>query len=250
LGEVFGNLGINGPFLLAQTVNFLILFGALSILLWKPLTQRLDERREMLRKEKEEAEAIAETRAEIDQERTRTLNAAREEASQILAEARAEAREVIEETTTDAREQAEDLLVQARQDATEERNRILGEMREEIASLAIAATHQLIGNALDEQRQRALVDSFFSGVREGRVEVLPTTVERVEGPVSVTSAIPLTKEEQAAIREELKPRMEESMEISFKVDPDILGGLLVHAGDQVIDASLAGQLEQLRQTMT
>ena len=88
MGEAFGALGINGPFLLAQIVNFLILFVAMSVLLWKPLVRRLDERRGMLEKEKADAAALAETRANIEAERERALEEARGEANKIIAEAR------------------------------------------------------------------------------------------------------------------------------------------------------------------
>ncbi|HEY79944.1 MAG TPA: F0F1 ATP synthase subunit B [Caldilineae bacterium] len=249
MSEVLGGLGINGPFLLAQIINFLILFGALSVLLWKPLMQRLDARREMLRKQQEDAEAIAQARAEMEKEREQILGEARAEANRLLAEARGQAREIVEQATAQARQEAEQLLVQARRDAEEERNLLLGQMREQIAALAIAAAHRLIGEALDERRQRTLVDAFFSGVREGRVEVLPEGTGPAHGPVTIISAIPLSEAEQATIRSELTRQLDEEWEMSFQVDPQILGGLVVRVGDRVIDGSFAGQLERLRQTL-
>ena len=134
----------------------------------------------------------------------------------------------------------------AREDAEEERNRILGEMRGQIAALATAAAQRIIGESLDEQRQRVLVDAFFSGVREGRVDVLPETMAGLRGPVSVTSAVPLTGQEEDVIREELSSRVGEDVAVSFKVDPDVLGGLILRAGDRVIDGSVVGQLERLQ----
>jgi F-type H+-transporting ATPase subunit b len=38
-------------------------------------------------------------------------------------------------------------------------------------------------------------------------------------------------------------------EISFKVDPSILGGLVIKVGDKVLDGSVAGKLDGLRQTL-
>jgi len=249
VGEVLGSLGINGPALLSQAVNFLILFGLLTVLLWKPAMQRLETRREMLRKQREDADAVAQARADIDQERARAMEQARAEATQLLAEARQQARESAEQAAAKARQQAEQLLAQARQDAEEERNRLLGQMREQITALALAAAHKLVGEALDEQRQRALVGAFFSGVREGRVEVLPDEVGPVGGPVVVTSALPLTDAEQVAIRQDMAARLGQDVDLTFRVDPQILGGLVVRVGDRVVDGSVAGQLEQLRQTL-
>jgi F-type H+-transporting ATPase subunit b len=247
LGEALGELGINPVFLLSQIVNFLILFVALRVFLWKPLTQRLDARREMLRKQREDAEATAEARAQIEEERARVLADAQAEAKEVLAEARSQAQEIIDQAHVEARERVEQELADARQAAEEERDRLLGRMREQIATLAIAAAHKLVEEALDEQRQRALVDAFFSGVREGRVEVLPQDVRRIEGPVTVISAVPLREEERDAIRQEMADRAEGG--ITFQVDPQILGGLVVRAGDRVIDASMAGKLEQLREAL-
>ncbi|MEE8389315.1 MAG: F0F1 ATP synthase subunit B [Anaerolineae bacterium] len=249
MDDALTSMGINGPFLLSQIVNFLILFGVLSVLLWKPLTQNLDKRRQMLEKEKADAEALAKARTNIGAERERTLEKARGEAQKVLAEARDQASALTEQAAQKARQKEAEILAEARQAAEEERNRVLGEMRGQITALAIAAAQKIIGATLDEQRQQALVESFFSGIREGQVEVLPEGMERAEGPVTITSALPLTEEEQGVIRYELVDRLGEDADLSFRVDPQILGGLVVRVGDRVIDASFAGQLEQLHQTL-
>jgi len=248
--DALGKLGINGPFLLSQIVNFLILFGVLSIFLWRPLTQQLDKRRQMLEQEKEDAEALAKARANIEVERASVLEKARGEAETIIAEARGQANALIDKTTQEARQEADATLADARQAAEEERNRTLGEMRGQIATLAIAAAQKVVGETLDEQRQRALVESFFSGVREGRVEVLPERVERAEGPVTVTSALPLTEQQKSVVRQELTSRLGEGVDLTFRVDPQILGGLVIRVGDRVMDGSAAGQLERLHQSLT
>jgi F-type H+-transporting ATPase subunit b len=249
LGEALGSLGINGPFLLAQIVNFLILFVALRFLLWKPLMQRIDERRQMLKKEKADAAALEEARASIEAERELGLEEARGEAERIVAEAREQASTLQEHTLQEANQEATRSVAEARQEAEEERNRILGEMRGQIAALATAAAQRIIGESLDERRQRALVDSFFSGVREGRVEVLPEKMGGVKGPVTVTSAIPLTDAEKSILREELRTLIGKDVGVSFKVDPKVLGGLIVRAGDRVIDGSVVGQLERLEESL-
>jgi F-type H+-transporting ATPase subunit b len=250
LGDALTSMGINGPFLVSQIVNFLILFAVLAVFLWKPLTHNLDQRRQMLKKEKEDAEAVAEARANIETERERTLEEARGEAQRILAEARGQASTLTEQAAQEARRKEVEVLAEARQAAEEERNRVLGEMRGQITALAIAAAQKIVGETLDEQRQRALVESFFSGIREGRVEVLAEGVEAGAGePVTVTSAIPLTEEQRATIQQDLASRLGEGSTIAFRVDPHILGGLVVRVGDRVTDGSAAGQLERLRQSL-
>jgi len=249
LGDAFSKLGINYIFLLGQIVNFLILFIALRFLLWKPLLQRLDERRAMLEKEKEDVAALEEARTNIEDERAGSLDEAREEAKEIIAQAREQAVGLTDQTTQEANQEAAKIVEVARQTAEEERNRILGETRGKITTLAIAVAQKIIGEKLDEKRQHALVDSFFSGIREGRVEILPEEMESAEAPVIVTSAIPLTKKEQRTINRDLVELLGEGFELSFLVDPNILGGLIVHVGNRVVDGSVIGQLEKLQESL-
>ncbi len=251
MSEALEALGINGPFLLSQIVNFLILFIGLRFILWKPLMKRLEERREMLQQQREDAEAAEEARAKIEEERQRILKGARQEADQILDEAQDRTETLREQTLQEARQEAERITSEAEQEAKEERDRILGEMRSHIASLATAAAQRIISQELDEQRQRALVDSFFSGVREGRVEILSEEFEQPrDGQISVTSAIPLSGEEQSVIQDELAGRVEGSVDINFQVNPDILGGLIIKSGNRVIDSSVIGQLERLQESIS
>jgi ATP synthase F1 delta subunit len=65
----------------------------------------------------------------------------------------------------------------------------------------------------------------------------------------VTSALPLSSEEKEIVRRDLLSKIGDQATVTFRVDPAILGGLVVRVGDKVWDASVAGQMENLRQTM-
>ncbi len=62
----------------------------------------------------------------------------------------------------------------------------------------------------------------------------------------VISAVPLTDEEKQQVQERLIKRFGGDLEFEFRVDPQILGGLIVKVGDEVIDGSLAGKLAAMR----
>jgi len=132
-------------------------------------------------------------------------------------------------------------------EAEVERNRILGDLRSQVASLAIAAANKLVGEALDEKKQRSLLDEFFSGVKSGKLIVLDGANFQGES-AHVTSALPLSKEEEESVRRDVLAKTG-AKEISFRVDPSILGGLVIRVGDKVLDSSVAGKLEGLRQNL-
>lgn len=65
----------------------------------------------------------------------------------------------------------------------------------------------------------------------------------------VSSAVPLTGDEQTALGERLETRFGQPLELRFEVDPSLLGGVTVRVGDQVIDGSVRGRLDALAQTL-
>lgn len=62
----------------------------------------------------------------------------------------------------------------------------------------------------------------------------------------VTSAVALTAEQQKAIEAKLVRRYGEGIRVEWRVDPNILGGIIVRVGDEVLDGSVAGRLESLK----
>jgi F-type H+-transporting ATPase subunit delta len=65
-------------------------------------------------------------------------------------------------------------------------------------------------------------------------------------PVEVTSAIELDKQTVKHIGDRIGEQTGQKIELSAKVEPDILGGIVVRVGNSIIDASIRARLEQLR----
>ena len=65
-------------------------------------------------------------------------------------------------------------------------------------------------------------------------------------PVEVTSAVELDKATVGSIGERIGEQTKRTVELSSKVDPDILGGIVLRVGNVVLDASIRNRLEQLR----
>ena len=66
---------------------------------------------------------------------------------------------------------------------------------------------------------------------------------------NIKSAISLTQTQIEQINAMLVKRFGAEIELSFEIDKALLGGLLIHIGDQVIDNTLRGRLEKLKEAV-
>jgi F-type H+-transporting ATPase subunit delta len=65
-------------------------------------------------------------------------------------------------------------------------------------------------------------------------------------PVEITSAVELDEQTVAGIGERIGERTGQRVELTSRVEPDILGGVVLRVGNQILDASIRNRLERLR----
>jgi F-type H+-transporting ATPase subunit b len=241
-------LGLNLGYLLVQIICFLIILVVVNAWIVKPLRTMLEKRRATISQGVEDARIAAEARANAEKEAAKIIADAQAKAGQIVREATERA----ETAAKDVRASAEAEVVKAREtalaEAEGERNRMLGDLRGQVAALSIAAAQKLVGEALDEKRQHTLITEFFSGVKSGKVVVLEGA-EVAGSAAEVTSALPLTKDEQETVKKDIIAKMGSQAAVNFRVDPSILGGLIIRVGEKILDGSVHAQLEGLRQSL-
>jgi len=219
----------------------------LNAWVYKPMLNMMETRKQKIAQGLEDARVAAEARAD-----------AQKEADKIRVEAQAEAAKIVREATERASVAGQDVKAAADAEAAKaretamaeaemDRNRILGDLRGQVASLAIAAANKLVGEALDDKKQHALLNEFFSGVKSGKVVILDDASFKGES-AEVTSALPLNPDEEAVVRQDMLSKVG-AKDVAFRVDPSILGGLVIKVGDKVMDNSVAGRLEGLRQNL-
>lgn len=159
-------LGLDPGVMVAQLVNFFLLLGLLSIVLYKPLKRALQERSERIAKGLADADLAAKRAAEAEAEYARRLEEARREAQAIVAEAREAAER--ERQAILSRAQAEALEVRRRADEEVERERraAMVDLQNEVADLAIDAAGRVLGRAVDEPAHRELIRDFIGHLRQ------------------------------------------------------------------------------------
>jgi F-type H+-transporting ATPase subunit delta len=153
----------------------------------------------------------------------------------------------------------------------------LGPVREELDDFVAAVRdvpelRALLRNPqLDPRAKRAALEGLLSGAdelvrnfllltvekgRAGEIEEIHREFERLVAAeerrltVELTTARELSDREAQAILKQIEQASGRTVEARRRVDPDLIGGIVLQAGSMRVDASVRGRLERLRQELT
>lgn len=228
-----------------ELVNFAVLLAILERVLFRPLRQGIAARRAAF------AAREAELARRLTQVEERQAELEREQAA--LGRARVEA--LREAEAAGAAERAR-LLEQAREDASAERARILSLLGEEQEAALVRARELAIERAADVAGRLAV--TLLPEELDRRLgERLVDEVERLEpgelGPIGQGLGVELrcARPPQAALLQRLGAALNRALggpvELSTREESGLLAGAVLRVGGRVLDASLRGEVEALRQ---
>jgi len=223
---------------LFEAANFLVLAAILAWLFFKPVRQALHDRRDKMDAEtRQAAEKLADAerqqqeitaahgnlQEELNELRSRELEAARRQADRLLA---------------DARTAAELELDLARRQAA----RMSDRQQDTLAHVAAYAAADAVGNLLQQIAGPELHDALVQSACR-QLHMLPA--ERL-GQVKIESARPLSTQQRAALTEALGPA---AAGADFRTVDDLRAGVRVSTGNGLIDASIGGLASYARQAL-
>ena len=154
-------LGISLPTLIAQIVNFAILFGLLYLVAYKPIMRMFDERSKRIKEGLEQSERMKEQATRAEEEVKKQLEAASKQGQEIIAQAAKMGEGVRQSAKEQAEKEAESLLGRARLEIRRERDEAIDELRKEFADLTIMAAGKVIERSLDKEAHRQLIDKVL-----------------------------------------------------------------------------------------
>ena len=137
-------LNINVQQILLHALNFVILFGALYFLLYKPVKDFMNARKAQYEKMDEEAKAALAQAEQTKADYEAQLNAADEEIAARRKAVGEDMQREADEHRAQAQAQADEIVKKARAAAAGERERILAQARNEVSELMSAAAEKLV----------------------------------------------------------------------------------------------------------
>jgi F-type H+-transporting ATPase subunit b len=237
---------------LFQIINFLILTGALYFLLFKPVMRGM---REQAEKKKNAEQELEENRSEIGRARSELaarLASTEDEAKRLITNAQEEAEALRQSLLEAAEQEAERLLAEAHSDAERIQEQLVADFQDDLLDTITAVSRQVIGRITPQASHDTMVQQLSDRIWEmGRSEMQRVDEFRralgTRVPTAfVTSARPINTEQQALLIRTFAALADRQVNIDVKVNTELSAGLRVRLGDLIIDNSVAGQLEELR----
>jgi len=232
----------------AQIVNFIILVVLLKIFLYDRVLEAMDKRKARVegrfeqasRKESEaenEAREYRQKRRELDDQREKLLQQAREDAEQVRRERR-----------TQAEEEVRRLKQQWVQSVEDQRADFLSDLRRQTARQVGDLASKVLDNLADASLQQQVVAAFLQRVRDldddARRELREALLGE-EQPLEVAAAFDIDEDQAGQIRDAIQALSENETDIRFVRNLDLICGIQLRAGGRAVGWNVAEYVGEL-----
>lgn len=152
---------IDAKLIIAQMINFGVVFLVLYYFVLKPLLRVMKERSEKIESGLKFSEQVEKDVKEIQEKRAGILAEAKEKADLEILEAKKIAEVKSREILDKAQKQAQDIIMVAKVDGDDERKRIIDRSKQEVLDLAFAVATRVMGKKITEKEDRELTQKFI-----------------------------------------------------------------------------------------
>ena len=156
-----GFLNPDVTLLIATWVCFFTVLFVLSKFAWKPILALIDAREDHLKKAVEDADKIRTEMENLADRQKQMIEESEAQAKSIIEDSRKAAKEAAKHITDQAKQESQIILENAQRDMKEELKEAQATLREESASIAIDLANKILGEHLDESKNRKLISKYI-----------------------------------------------------------------------------------------
>lgn len=144
----------------------ILLFIVVAIFFWKPITKILEQRREVIDKELNDAQKAKDNAIEIEAELNQQLTEAKAKVKEMLDKAEKDANIKREEIINQAKEEARRRMDNLKIELEQERSSMEADIRKEIVDVAFAAAEKIVSKEINQDKYIDVIDDILKGANE------------------------------------------------------------------------------------
>ncbi len=167
--EFLKDLGLDKYLLVAQIINFLILFLILKALFFKPLKKVLEERKERIAKGLEDADTARILLEKTQKEKDEIIIAARQEIHLMMENTRKAAEDIKRKIVEDSKQESEKIVSEAKKEAENE----MKKMEKQIKIMSLDISKKILSNVIpvlfDEKEKNAVLNKAVKKLEDKNI---------------------------------------------------------------------------------
>ncbi len=164
MGEIAHSLDLNWGLIVTQIIGFLLTVWILKAFAWKPLLKMLEDRRNKIAGDIDDAEKIKSDAESLLDDYNAKLRDIETEARSKIQDAVAEGNRIASEIRDHARDEAQKIVEKSREELSRDVAKARVQLRDDMVSMAITAAEKVISAKLDEAEQKRLLEDFLKEV--------------------------------------------------------------------------------------
>jgi F-type H+-transporting ATPase subunit b len=164
--EILKEFGFDPVMLVAQIVNFLIIFYLLKRFLYKPVLGMLQKRKDTIAEGLKQAEESRLALERTIEEEKKILTKAQDEAKKIIEESRSQAVEVSRKIEEDTKKQAERILIEAKEQINQEGKDMEQRLSEKVSMLAEGLLEKSLEGFFGEKEQKQIIEKVVKQIKK------------------------------------------------------------------------------------
>ena len=146
------------PQIIFQIINFSVVVGALTYLLYKPIIKILEERANKIAKSEEAAQKTLTEADKIEAIKKQAKKDAEKSAQQIIEEAKVTAKKQADQIKIEAKTEGKNIIEKMTKDWQQEQTKQLKMMKDEFSQAVITVSEKVMGETLNQKKHLELID--------------------------------------------------------------------------------------------
>jgi F-type H+-transporting ATPase subunit b len=164
MDALIGTFHIDWKAMIAQMINFAVVFFVLYRFALRPLMKMLDERNHTIQNGLDNAQKYQALLEEAEGIHEKELAKARIESHQLLSEMKQQSEEKRIEMLMQAEQDVKKMLDENRKTIEEEKNKMIDSLKKEVGDLVIKATERVVGSTVKDKVSEEVVRNSLSDV--------------------------------------------------------------------------------------
>lgn len=228
--------------LIFQVINFFVLVYILKRVLYKPLKEIMEKRRNAIARSISEAEEIKKEAAAALEKNRLELQRLKEMRQELMDKMEKEAGAEKEKILKNAEADAQKLLEKRQAVLDMEKKRHEEELRDKAIDLVESFSAMLLKDISNEYMHKTVLERLKADIPRIAGEIRDTAGQDETIKAELISAYPLSEDEADELRNRLSPALKKKLTLETSVDAELISGAKLKFAGRTYDFSLKGQI--------